>query len=228
MHGSVIDRSRHQQRKMNGMVTRHFDFVMECLPLMLQATLHFGYAFSDHFIISKAVAGVLIGFTAFGLLFYLLIVSAATLSYNCPFQTFASLILRFLIRFDDEHKKYLKRTRKRFKDTFPRKVLSRPKSGGPYGFCRFGTFDGAGMEHIELAMANTADQPTPLFNKGIDWDEYVLDSNCIAWTFETSMDTDVIMATMRPFGTPVFGSLHCKVSTIRSLNTSIVRPDDPW
>jgi len=53
------------------------------------------------------------------------------------------------------------------------------------------------MEHIELPMANTADQPTPLFNKETDWDGYVLDSNCIAWMFEMSMDTDVIMAIMR-------------------------------
>ena len=129
----------------------------------------------------------------------MLIVSAATLSYNCPFQTPASLILRFLIRFDDEHKKYLKRTRKWFKDIFSRKKkgLSRPKSGGPYGFGRFGTFDGAGMEHIELPMANIVDQPTPLFNKETDWDGYVLDSNCIAWMFEMSMDTDVIMVIMR-------------------------------
>jgi len=201
MHGSVIDRSRHLQPKMNGMVTWHFDFVMECLPLMLQAALLLlGYAPSNYlFFINKAVAGVLIGFTAFGLLFYLLVVSAATLSHNCPFQTPASLILRFLIRFDDEHKEYLKRTRKWFKDIFSQKKkgLLRPKSGGPYGFGRFGTFDGAGMEHIELPMANTADQPTPLFNKETDWDGYVLDSNCIAWMSEMSMDTNVIMVIMR-------------------------------
>jgi len=53
------------------------------------------------------------------------------------------------------------------------------------------------MEHIELPMANIVDQPTPLFNKETDWDGYVLDSNCIAWMFEMSMDTDVIMVIMR-------------------------------
>jgi hypothetical protein len=37
----------------------------------------------------------------------------------------------------------------------------------------------------------------PLFNKETDWDGYVLDSNCIAWMFEMSMDADVIMAIMR-------------------------------
>jgi len=105
MRGSVIYRSRHRQSKMNGMVTWHFDFVMECLPLMLQAALLLGFALSSYlFSINRVAASVVIDFTSFGLLFYLLIVSAATLSYNCPFQTPLSLILRFLIRFDNDHK----------------------------------------------------------------------------------------------------------------------------
>ena len=200
MRGSVIDRSRHRQRKMNGMVTWHFDFVMECLPLMLQAALLLlGYALSDYlFFINRVVSGVLIGFTSFGLLFYLLIVSAATLSYNCPFQTPVSIILRFLIRFDNEHKKYLKRTKKWFGNIFSqkKKKQARPKSGVS-GLGRFGTFDGSNVgDHIELLMASS-DHPSPLFNKETDWQGYVLDSNCIAWMFEMSMDSDVIMAIMR-------------------------------
>ena len=200
MRGSVIDRSRHRQRKMNGMVTWHFDLVMECLPLMLQiALLLLGYALSNYlYFINKTVAAVLVGFTSFGILFYLLIVSAATLSYNCPFQTPASLILRFLIRFDDEHRKYLHRSRKWFSRLFSRKgSRQRPKSGGPYGLGRFGTFDGSAFgDHFELPMANMS-EPNPLFNKETDWGGYVLDSNCIAWMFEMSMDADVIMAIMR-------------------------------
>jgi hypothetical protein len=46
-------------------------------------------------------------------------------------------------------------------------------------------------------MAGAANQPPPLFNKETDWNGYVLDSNCIAWMFEMSMDADVIMAIMR-------------------------------
>jgi len=182
---------------MNRMVTWHFDFAMECLPLVLQAALLLGYAHSNYlFFVNKAIAGVLIGFTSFGLLFYLLIVSAVTLSYNCPFQTPLSLILPFLIVSTTNTS--LKRTRKWLKVIFSRKKgLSRPKSGVPYGFGGFGTFDGANLEHIEFPMANTADQPTPLFNKEADWDGYVLGSNSIAWMFEMSMDTDVIMAIMR-------------------------------
>ena len=201
MRGSVIDRSRHRQRKMNGMVTWHFDLVMESLPLMLQAgLLLLGYALSNYlFTINEVVAGVIMGFAAFGLLFYLLIISAATLSYNCPFQTPPSLILRFLIRFDDEHQKYLKRSRKWLRSIFSwKKTRQGPKSGNPYGLGRFGTFDGNNFgDHIELHMTGLSDQPPPLFNKETDWQGYVLDSNCIAWMFEMSMDSDVIMAIMR-------------------------------
>ena len=203
MRGSVIDRSRYRQRKMNGMVTWHFDLVMECLPLMLQAALLLlGYALSVYlFTINNKIAAVVVAFTGFGLLFYILIVSAATLSYNCPFQTPLSLIIRFMIRFDDEHRKYVKRTRKWFRRkylSFQGKKQTRTRSSGPYQVGSFSTFDEKSIgDHIELAMVGTADQQVPLFNKETDWHGYVLDSNCIAWMFEMSMDADVILAIMK-------------------------------
>ena len=203
MRGSIIDRNRHRLRKMNGMVTWHFDLVMESLPLMLQAALLLlGYALSNYlFIIDRVVAGVVIGFTAFGLLFYLLIVSAATLSYNCPFQTPLSLIIRFMVRFDDEHKKYLRRARKWF-GRMPSFFKKRPrqKSTGPYTLGGFNPFEARVIgDPIELAIAGAADPQAPLFNEETDWDGYVLDSNCITWMFEKSemsMDADVILPTM--------------------------------
>ena len=93
--GSIIDRGRQRKRKMEGMDTWKFDLVMECVPLMLQAALLLlGYALSDYlYFINRVVASVVIGFTAFGLLFYFLITSAGTLSFNCPFQTPLSLVL---------------------------------------------------------------------------------------------------------------------------------------
>ena len=55
-----------------------------------------------------------------------------------------------------------------------------------------GTTDG----HIKLAAVSAADKQTPLFNKKIDWDGYVLDMNCIAhWifkTFDILMDSDLL------------------------------------
>ena len=155
---------------------------MECLPLILQAALLLlGYALSNYLFIVNNVAGVAVGFTTFGLLFYLLIASAATLSYNCPFQTPLSLIIRFMIRFDDEHKKYLRRIRMWFGRTFSFfGEKPRLKSAGPYTLGSFNTVDADRISnHIELAVASAVDQQVPLFNKETDWDGYVLDSNCI-------------------------------------------------
>ena len=197
--GSVIDRSRYRQRKMGGMDTWHFDLVVECLPLILQgALLLLGYALSDYlFFINKVVASVAIGFTAFGLLFYFLIVFAATFSYNCPFQTPLSLILRFMVNLDDEHKKHLERTKKWF-GGFVSKKRPRPMSG-PYSLDRFGTLDrNIFNHHLELPMANISDQPPPLFNELTDWGGHALDSDCIVWMYNRMpIDADVTMVIMR-------------------------------
>ena len=203
--GSVIDRGRQRKHKMDGMTTWRFNLVMECLPLMLQIALLLllGYALSNYlFFINKTVASVVIGFTAFGLLFYCLIVSAATLSYNCPFQTPLSLVLRLLIRFDNEHKKYLERTGKWLRRSFSIRNKNRPRpwSGDPHGLDGLGTFYGNRFgDHTELPMADVSEQPPPLFNKEIrwDWDGYVVDSDCITWVFEMPMDMDLTMATAR-------------------------------
>ena len=186
--GSIIDRSRDRQLKMKGIAIWRFDLVMESIPLMLQASLLLlGYALSNYlFFIDKVVAGVVIGFMAFGLLFYFLIVSAATFSYNCPFQTPLSLVIRSLIRFDDEHRRYLKRTARWFKRIFSNRkwMWLRPHRA----------YDWNAFDHIDVPIYAL---PPPLFNKDTDWGGYVLDSNCIAWMFEMSRDMDAIMAILR-------------------------------
>ena len=66
-----------------------------------------------------------------------------------------------------------------------------PRALGGFNALDAGTTDG----HIELAVVGAADQQTPLFNEKIDWDGYVLDTNCIDWMFETfdiPMDSDVL------------------------------------
>jgi len=184
MCGSVVDRSRYRQRKMDGMVTWKFDLVMECLPIMLQlALLLLGYALSNYlFFINKVVASVIIGFTTFGLLFFLLIVSAATLSYNCPFQTPLSLVLRFLVRFDDEHKKYLKRSGKWIRRLFSERKQSRRNPGGPSNTANTSD-ENIPADYFEALVVSPSDQPSLLFGKDTEWENYVLDSNCIAWMF---------------------------------------------
>ena len=100
VEGSFIDRNRHRELKMRGMITWKFKFVMECLPLVMQASLLLlGYGLARYFWdLSHTISSVIIGFTAFGLTFYLFIVFAATFSKACPFKTPVSIVLRLIIQ----------------------------------------------------------------------------------------------------------------------------------
>ena len=89
-----------------------------------------------------------------------------------------------MIHFDDEHKKYLERTRKWFRRIFACKK-QRMFNGNSLG------------EHIELQMADTPNQPPSLLEKQNDWEGYVLDTSCIAWMFQMSTDTDISMVIIR-------------------------------
>ena len=102
MRGTLIQRSRHRHRKMTGMAAWHFDITMEALPVMLQiALLLFCYGLSRYlWNINQAVASVIITTSSLGFVLYVCIVSAATASYECPYQTPVSLILRLLIYYD--------------------------------------------------------------------------------------------------------------------------------
>ena len=187
---SPIDRSRDRQRKINGMTTWHFDVIMECLPLLLQAALLlFGYALSNYlFTIDKAVAAVVAAFTGFGLLFYFLVVSAATLSYSCPFQTPLSLLFRFLLRLEDKDKNYLGKSWSWLKRMFSCGICC---SGSPHAL------EGARGDHVELEVVGPFSRLPPLAAGWNAWGDYVLDSYCVAWLIQKSRDAEVIMAIMR-------------------------------
>ena len=98
VEGSLIDRSRHRELRMRGMITWRFKLVMECLPLVMQfSLLLLGYALARYvWDLSRTVSAVIAAFTVFGVLFYLFIVFAATIWKTCPFQTPASLVLRHI------------------------------------------------------------------------------------------------------------------------------------
>jgi len=184
VHGSIVDRGRQRQRKIKGMSTWYFDFVMESLPLLLQAALLLlGYALSTYlFSMDRGVSAVVIGFATFGLLLYFLITSVATVSYTCPFQTPFSLIIRFLIE----------RTRKWFRDLSTKKRKSPGAQYGDYTGLPLAN-GGNPVGHTKLDM----EQPPTLFKKDTDRHDYVLDSDCIAWMFKMSTDADVIKAIMK-------------------------------
>jgi hypothetical protein len=98
MRGSGIERSQDRQRKLNGIVTWYFDYVMESLPLMLQfALLLFGCALSLYLRgICMVVAGVVFGVTALGVFLYAFVVVAGAASVSCPYQTPCARILRHI------------------------------------------------------------------------------------------------------------------------------------
>jgi hypothetical protein len=102
MRGTLIQRNRHRHRKMTGMAAWHFDITMEALPVMLQiALLLFCYGLSRYlWNVNQTVAAVIIATSSLGFVFYVCIVSAATTSYECPYQTPVSLLLRLLIYYD--------------------------------------------------------------------------------------------------------------------------------
>jgi hypothetical protein len=97
--GSMVERCGDRQRKFDGLETWPFRLFIESLPIMLQiALLLLACGLSrSMWSVNTAVAWVIISFTVLGILFYLGIVIAGTSSYECPFQTPASIGLRNLI-----------------------------------------------------------------------------------------------------------------------------------
>ena len=96
MRGSAIERSQNRQRKLDGVVTWYFDYVMESLPLMLQfALLLLGSALSRYlWEVNATVTSVVLGVTSFGVASYVFFVVAGAVSASCPFQTPGAHILR--------------------------------------------------------------------------------------------------------------------------------------
>ena len=96
--GSVVERCGDRQRKFEGLKKWPFRFFIESLPIMLQiALLLLTCGLSRHmWSVNTSVARVVISFAVLGIVFYIGIVVAGTSSYQCPFQTPASIALRNL------------------------------------------------------------------------------------------------------------------------------------
>ena len=98
LRGTAIERSQNRQRKLDGIFTWYFDYVMEALPLMLQiALLLLGCALSRYlWEINTTVAWVVLGVTSAGVVSYMFIFIVGTASESCPYQTPGSNALRYL------------------------------------------------------------------------------------------------------------------------------------
>jgi len=203
--GSAADKSRDRQRKLDGFKKWHFHLVIESLPVMLQlALLLLGCALSQYlWMISRTVAGVVAAMTLFGITSYVLFTLAATLYYNCPYQTPPSILTRTIIRYLKCSDVAFARSLRSFLASFTpirnlRRVLRRLRSGVRTvlrGFdCASATAEGA--EDIPLAVV-TATFPWDFKGISIDWEVSRADARCISWILDSTTDTDVIFSTVR-------------------------------
>lgn len=98
-HGSVAERCRDRERKLTGIEKWRFNVVMQSGPLTIQGSLGLlGTALARYlWEVDQMVSSVVIGFTSLGFVIYVTMVVVSVLSFDCPFQTPVSLLIRSLI-----------------------------------------------------------------------------------------------------------------------------------
>ena len=192
VQGSLIDRSRHRELRMRGMITWRFKLIMECLPLVMQLSLLLlGYALARYvWDLSRTVSAIIASFTIFGVLFYLSIVFAATIWKTCPFQTPVSLVLRHIISLVREYQRH---RLQKIQDQLSAVVRFRKLNE---------SFVTATLERSideELApepQAPRDDSTSASTVVGLEEDEgtHASDTNCISTMFQFASGSDAIVA----------------------------------
>ena len=175
MCGTAIERSQNRQRKLNGMVTWHFEHLMESLPLILQvALLLLGCALSRYlWEIDAAIASVIIGVTSFGVLFYLFILMAGIPSESCPYQTPVSRGLRSAASAIASSTPALRLGR----------AVVHPSV--------------ASAHRLYTRLFNAPSTP----GHGLDQKTTLLDLQCISWILKTSLNKAVHLSTLESLAT---------------------------
>ena len=203
--GSAADKSRDRQRKLDGFEKWHFRLVIESLPVMLQlALLLLGCALSKYlWTINHTVAGVIITVTFFGITSYIFLTLAATLHYNCPYQTPLSILTRGIIRYlTDSDAAFPRSLRSLFallpsvKNIGP--TFVRLRSGVHSALEGFGCIPSRAGEVEYIPLAALVRSSTRIFEDvSIDWDICMADVRCISWVLDSTTDTDVVFSTVR-------------------------------
>ena len=203
--GSAADKSRDRQRRLDRFEKWHLHPVIENLPVMLQlALLLLGCALSQYlWTISRTVAGVIVAMTLFGITSYVLFTFAATLYYNCPYQTPPSILTRTIIRYLKCSDVAFAHSLQSFFASFTpirnlRRVLRHLRSGACTVVKRFGgasaVAEGAEAIPLTVVMAPPAWDPEGI---SINWEVCKADARCISWIFDSTTDTDVIFSTVQ-------------------------------
>ena len=202
IHGSAVDRSRVREGKLSGIETWKFHIVMELLPLILQCALVLlGFALSRYlWEVNRSVSSVVIGFTSFGFLFYLLIMTASISSFDCPFQTPFSLLARFVIGLAAPYWQNLRQTLR------PNKEPPQPGTPEIRRYLPL-SMNAIGRGHELEASINTHVCITPaairrpwpvtrVFVQEMGSEGDRLDARCISRMFTMSTDADVVSTIM--------------------------------
>lgn len=187
--GSAVERCHDRQRKFKGMQTWCFAYMMECLPLMMQMSLLlFDCAISRYlWTVNYILAVVNISFTVLGAVAYAFMILVASMSYACPYQTPASIILRFLVR---NRRKYISKAMNLVSHMW-QSVLSCP--GQP---CQ--------AEDLEKGATPGNDQPSEvkeevgsLFRaEQKELLDHEMDAACISWILNNSTEREVLHSTI--------------------------------
>ena len=207
VEGSLVDRSRHRELKMRGMITWRFRMIMECLPLIMQTSLLLlGCALTQYvWDLSRTVSAVIASFTVFGALFYFSIVFAATVWKTCPFQTPVSLVLRLIISWVREPESPPRRWLRIAQDRLSRMIdwLRRiPDKLSEVIYSGLGneSFVTASDEstNLELALDPQAPHDASASNSTVvnleDEGTHVSDTNCISTMFRLANGSEAIVA----------------------------------
>jgi len=203
--GSAADKSRDRQRKLDGLQKWKFYPAIESLPVMLQfGSLLLGCALSLYlWTISRTVAGIFLAFTLFGVASYIFFSLAATLYYDCPYQTPPSILVRIAIRRLKHSDAAIARSLRSLLSSLPsikdlRRITSLIRSGVRSVLDRFGCTPTFAEEAEHIPLAVIVESPTRVFEDiSINWEVCRVDARCIFWVLESTTDPDVISSTVR-------------------------------
>ena len=194
VEGSIIDRSRHRELRMRGMIAWRFKILMECVPFIMQISLLLlGCALAQYLWgISRTVSAVITAFTVLGVLFYLFIVFAATFWKTCPFQTPVSIVLRHVISLAKK-----RRYRRPAKDQDQLSAMARFRELNQSFVTAMSSVRSIGDEELASAsqIPSTKSTSTAMMAK-LEGEEstQASDTNCISTMFKFVSASDAVVA----------------------------------
>ena len=221
MRGTAIERSQNRQRKLDGIVTWHFEYMMGSLLLMLQvALLMLGCALSRYlWDVDATVASVVLSITSFGVLFYLFTIIAGAASVSCPYQSpgsyalhSASLAVASALAYTSRHSKTVRMLQVKAQWSEPwwsrnnvMAFLKRVPCKIPSTLVVDTYHLGQGLVHHLVTLACQVHTwllgiPSTQEFKS-DQQIASLDLQCISWTLQTLPDKAVQLSTLEPLST---------------------------